>query len=73
MSYRVQWHLVGPSDRILDSGHMDGDHDNEEGAIAEIGSLLSTFNRAGRNDDAGYWWARRSADAELEIRMLVDH
>lgn len=70
MSYRVTWRLVGRADRLLDSGHLDdfGEHDS---ALKAIAALLSGFPLSGRNEDGGYWWARRSSDSDLEVRLLL--
>jgi hypothetical protein len=70
MSYRVTWRLVGRADRLLDSGNLDefGEHAS---AVEAIATLLSGFPLSGRNEEAGYWWARRSPDSDLEVRLLL--
>src|SRR3954454_458999 len=70
MSYRVTWRLVGRADRLLDSGKLDefGEHAS---AVEAIAMLLRGFPLSGRNEEAGYWWARRSPDADLEVRLLL--
>ena len=70
MSCRVLWRLVGPAEHVLDSG--DVDEFGDEGAAAEaVNSLLNDFAEAGRNADRGYWWGRKTSDADLEIRLFV--
>ena len=70
MGYRVIWRLVGRADRVLDSGDLD-EFVEQASALDAIERLLSGFPLTGRNEDAGYWWARRSPDADLEVRLLL--
>lgn len=70
MSYRIIWRLVGHADRLLDSGDLD-EFGERASALDAIGTLLSGFPITGRNEEAGYWWARRSPDADLEVRILL--
>ena len=70
MAYRVLWRLVGPAERLLDSGDVD-EFGDETSASEAVDSLLSNFAEAGRNADRGYWWGRKAPDSDLEIRLFV--
>src|SRR5215204_5067844 len=69
MGYRLEWRLVGRARQLLDSGTMDGDYADRPSAFDALESLLLTFPLRGCNEAEGYWWARRSSDADLEIQV----
>jgi hypothetical protein len=69
MGYRLEWRLVGRVRQLLDSGTMDGDYPDRPSALDALDSLLVTFPLWGCNEAEGYWWVRRSSDADLEIQV----
>jgi hypothetical protein len=71
MGYRLEWRLVGRANQLLDSGTLDGDYADQPSALEALDSLLLTFPLRGCNEADGYWWARRSSDADLEIQVLL--
>ena len=72
MAYCVQWRLVGLSERLLDSGRLDEDFEDYGAAVAAIDSFLRAYAEVGRQHDGRYWWARRSPDADNEMRIWVE-
>jgi len=52
MGHRVLWTLIGPADRVLDSGDLEefGDATSPSDAVA---THLSDFAQAGRDADRG--------------------
>jgi len=71
MSYRLEWRLVGRANQLLDSGTFDGDYADRPSALEAPDSLLLTFPLRDCNEAEGYWWARRSSDADLEIQVSL--
>jgi hypothetical protein len=71
MTYRLEWRLVGRASRLLDQGEIDGDLADRASALQALNAFLLTFAVRGRNDAEGYWWGRRSADADLEVRVVL--
>ena len=71
MGYRLEWRLVGRANQLLDSGTLDGDYADRPSAFDALESLLLTFPLRGCNEAEGYWWARRTSDADLEIQVLL--
>ena len=71
MTYRLEWRLVGRASRLLDQGEIDGDLADRASALQALNAFLLTFALSGRNDAAGYWWGRRSADADLEVQVSL--
>jgi hypothetical protein len=72
MAYCVQWHLVGLCERLLDSGRLDDDFADYGTAVAAIDAFLRPYAEVGRHAEGGYWWARRSTDADIEMRIWVN-
>jgi hypothetical protein len=72
MTYCVHWRLVGRSDRLLDSGQLDDSYVDYGTAVAAIDSCLRLYVEVGHHHDGGYWWARRSPDADIEMQIWVD-
>jgi hypothetical protein len=72
MVYRVAWRLVGRAERLLDSGCFDDDYEDRAAAVAAIMTHLHSFAFAGRSEAGDFWWARRSADADLEMRIWIE-
>jgi hypothetical protein len=71
MGYRLEWRLVGRVNQLLDSGTFDGDYADRSLALEALDSLLLTFPLRDCNEAEGYWWARRSSDADLEIQVSL--
>lgn len=61
----------GRANRLLDSGTLDGDYADRPLALEALDRFLLTFPLRGRNEAEGYWWARRSSDADLEIHVSL--
>ena len=71
MGYRLEWRLVGRANQLLDSGTFDGDYADRSLALEALDNLLLTFPLRDCNEAEGYWWARRSSDADLEIQVSL--
>jgi hypothetical protein len=71
VAYRVEWRLVGRASRLLDQGEIDGDLADRAAALQALHGFLATFALRGRNEAKGYWWGRRSADADLEVQVVL--
>ena len=72
MPYCASWRLVGRGDRVLDHGRLDGIHERDADARAEILAELNKFAIHGQCDENDEWWARRSNGADIEIRFRVE-
>jgi hypothetical protein len=72
MPYRSCWRLIGTGGRVLQRGELDGLHDDEYGAIQEILSQLTNFAIHGRNEERNEWWAKRTPEADMEMRFRVE-
>src|SRR3954462_4644715 len=73
MTYRLQWCLVGRAGRHLDSGEIDEAFPDPTSALQALNAFLLTFAVRGRNEAEGYWWGRRSADADIELQVVLRH
>src|SRR5215210_292537 len=71
MTYCLEWRLVGRASRLLDHGEIDGDLADRASALQALHAFLLTFAVRGRNDAEDYWWGRRSADADLEVQVVL--
>jgi hypothetical protein len=71
VNYRLEWRLVGRASRLLDQGEIDGDLADRTSALQALHGFLATFAIRGRNEAKGYWWGRRSADADLEVQVVL--
>src|SRR5215207_3318492 len=71
MTYCLEWRLVGRASRLLDQGEIDGDLADRASALQALHACLATFALRGRSEAGGYWWGRRSADADLEVRVVL--
>jgi len=71
MGYRLEWRLLGREGRFLDRGEIDDDFPDRRSALVALGSLLLHFPVWGRKDAEDCWWARRSADADLELQFTL--
>ena len=71
MGYCLEWRLVGRAHQLLDSGTLDGDFADRPSALEALDRFLLTFPLRGCNEAEGYWWARRSSDADLEIQVSL--
>ena len=72
IGYRLEWRLVGRASRLLDAGEIDGDFADRTSAFTALNALLLTYALTGRNEAEGYWWGRRSQDADMEIQLSMD-
>jgi hypothetical protein len=72
MPYWVRWTLLGQAERRLDGGSLDGVHQTYGEAAAEVSSFLRSYADAWRSDDGTHWRARRSPDADLEVRVWIE-
>ena len=72
MPYRACWRLVGLDERLLDKGELDGLHEHEASAVEEILTQLPNFAVHGCNADRKEWWARRTDQADMEMRFRVE-
>jgi len=50
---------------------IDDDFPDRGSALLALGALLLHFPVWGRKDSEGCWWARRSADADLELHFTL--
>ena len=73
MTYRLEWCLVGRAGRHLDSGEIDEAFSDRTSALQALNGFLLTFAVRGRNEAEGYWWGRRSADADIEVQVVLRH
>ena len=71
MGHRLEWRLLGRENRLLDTGEIEGDFVDRRTALVALNGLLFTFPVWGRVEAEDYWWARRSSDADLEMRFSV--
>src|SRR4051812_1322596 len=71
MTYRLEWRLVGRARRLLDRGEIDEAFPDRTAALQALNAFLLTFAVRGRNEAEGYWWGRRSADADLEVQVVL--
>jgi len=72
MTYRVQWRLVGGSNRQLDDEIIDETYGSYGAAVAAISNLLRAYPEVCRVDAEGYWLARRSAEADIALWIWVE-
>jgi hypothetical protein len=56
----------------LDKGELDGSHDHEGEAKAEILRQLAGFPVHGWNEERNEWWAKRTAAADIQMRFRVE-
>ncbi|MBM6593233.1 hypothetical protein [Microvirga pudoricolor] len=71
MTYRVVWQLVGQEDRFLDGGRLEDAYDDYTAAALAVSQWLADYAEAGRSEDGSHWVARRSSDADLELRIRI--
>jgi hypothetical protein len=71
MNYRIVWHLVGQEGRFLDQGRLDDDYEDYGEAALAISQWLSGYAEASHSEDGSHWRARRSPDADLELRIWI--
>jgi hypothetical protein len=72
MAYRVVWRLIGRDERLLDGGGIDEIYRSYHAAAAAVSELLSAYPEATRSESGTHWRARRSLDADLEIRVWIE-
>jgi hypothetical protein len=72
MPFRVCWRLVGVGERLLSKGELDGVHDEHSEAKAEILRQLAGFAVHGLNEGRNEWWAKRTPEADIEMRFRVE-
>src|SRR3954447_13368170 len=73
MNYRLEWRLVGRASRLLDQGEIDEAFPDRTAALQALNAFLLTFAVRGRNEAVGYWWGRRSTDADIEVQVVLRH
>src|SRR4051794_36117727 len=73
MNYRLGWRLVGRASRLLDQGEIDEAFPDRTAALQALNAFLLTFAVRGRNEAEGYWWGRRSTDADIEVQVVLRH
>ena len=71
MGYRLEWRLVGREHRLLDSGEIDSGFPDRQTAFQELGAFLFRFPVWDRDPADGSWWAKRSADADLKVQIVL--
>lgn len=72
MTYQVVWRLIGRDERLLDGGGIDEVYHSYAAAVAAVGELLSAYPDAVRCESGTCWRARRSPDADLEVRIWIE-
>jgi hypothetical protein len=72
MPYRASWRLMGPGQRVLGRGDLDGVHEDQDGAVTEILLHLQNFAVRGQDEQHGEWWGKHSREADLEMRFRVE-
>jgi hypothetical protein len=72
MAYRVVWRLIGRDDRLLDGGSIDEIYESYGAAAAAVSGLVSIYPEVVRSEDGTHWRARRSRDADLEVRVWIE-
>ena len=72
MPYRATWRLIGAGQRVLSRGDLDGVHNHQGDAVTEILSQLQSFAVSGRDEPRNEWWARRTPEADIEMRFRVE-
>src|SRR3954467_4723120 len=73
MNYRLEWRLVGRASQLLDEGEIGEAFPDRTSALQALNAFLLTFAVRGRNEAEGYWWGRRSADADIEAQVVLRH
>ena len=73
MTHQLEWRLVGRENRLLNAGEIDGDLADRASALQALHAFLLAFALRGRNDAEDYWWGRRSADADIEVQVVLRH
>jgi hypothetical protein len=71
MGYRLEWRLVGRANTQLDNGQIGGEFAERRSALEALKDLLLTFPLWGRVEAGGFWWARRSPEADLELQFTL--
>ena len=71
MGYRLEWRLVGREHRLLDSGEIDHGFRDLRSALEALSAFLLQFPIRDRDPADGSWWAKRSADADLKVQIVL--
>ena len=71
MGYRLEWRLLGREHRLLDSGEIDNGFPDRPSALEALGAFLMQFPIWHRDPADGSWWAKRSADADLKVQIVL--
>ena len=71
MGYRLEWRLLGREHRLLDSGEIDNGFRDRRSALEALGAFLMQFPIWDRDPADGSWWAKRSADADLKVQIVL--
>ena len=71
MGYRLEWRLLGRESQLLDLGDLDGVFPNEQCAYEALAAFLSNYALWVREPEDNSWSARRSSDADLQVRIRL--
>jgi len=71
MGYRLEWRLLGREHRLLDSGEIDNGFRDRRSALEALSAFLLQFPIWDRDPADGSWWAKRSADADLKVQIVL--
>lgn len=71
MRYCLEWRLLGREEKCLDRGEIDGGFHERLEAMQALGAFLQQFQVWGRGERDGTWWARRSEEADMEVRITL--
>ena len=72
MPHRVRWTLLGQEERRLDGSYLDGVYLTYSEAAAEASSFPRGYANVWCSEDGTHWRARRSPDADLEVRVWIE-
>lgn len=71
MAYRIEWRLLGRAERLLDQGRVGDWHASYGQAAGAVSEFLRAYPEARRSEDGSHWCARRSPDADIELRVWI--
>lgn len=71
MAYSVEWRLLGRAERLLDGGRIGDVYATYGQAAGAVSEFLRAYPDAARSEDGSHWCARRSADADIELRVWI--
>jgi hypothetical protein len=71
MAYCVEWRLLGQAERLLDGGRLGDMYPTYGHAAGAVSEFLRSYPQALRSEDGSHWCARRSPDADIELRVWI--